>query len=273
MNYVPLNLKTGNYLLSSMIKIPELVKIAKQNGINTLSIADNNMYGAIDFYKACVNNGIKPIIGLEVVIDGLKIVLYAMNYEGYKNLIKLSTMISEKELNLDDIAKYSSNLVCILPYESKILYNDIKKIFKYLFIGYKNDDEKNLIKGSNKVYFNEILCLEKEDEVYLKYLYAIRDGKLALEIVVDNFDVSLLPLKHTDEESNQKINELCNLEIPFHQDLMPLYPCDMDSLEYLKKECIKGLKKIFGESVNKKYKTRLKYELDVINKWDFVIIF
>ncbi|MCI9110777.1 MAG: DNA polymerase III subunit alpha [Bacilli bacterium] len=269
MSYVPLNIKTGNYLLSSMIQIPDLVKEAKNHGINTLSIADNNMYGVLDFYKACKENGIKPIIGLEININGLKLVLYARNYEGYKNLIKLSTISSERELNLDDVMKYSGNIICILPYDSKSLFNDVKKIFEYLFIGYKNDDEKNLIKSSNKVYFNEILCLEKEEEVYLKYLYAIRDGKLALEVVVDKFDVSLFPLKCTDEENNHKINELCNLEIPFHENLMPLYPCEIDSFEYLKKECIKGLKKIFGDSVNKKYKIRLKYELDVINKMGF----
>ncbi len=269
MSYVPLNVKTGNYLLSSMIKIPELVKTAKQNGLKSLSIADNNMYGVMDFYKECVKNDIKPIVGLEITVDNLKLVLYCMNYSGYKNLVKLTTISSERNLTLDDLAKYSSDMICILPYESKTLYNDIKKIYEYLFIGYKNDDEKSLIKSSNKVYFNEILCLEKEDEVYLKYLYAIREGKLALEIVTSNFDVSLFPLKHTDEESNHKIEELCNLEIPFHQELMPLYPCDINAFEYLKKECIRGLKKIFGESVNKKYKVRLKYELDVINKMGF----
>ena len=68
MSYVPLNLKTGNYLLSSMIKIPELVLQAKKHGIDTLGIADNNMYGAIDFYKACKANGVKPIIGCEVYV-------------------------------------------------------------------------------------------------------------------------------------------------------------------------------------------------------------
>ncbi len=269
MGYVPLNIKTGNSLLSSMIKIPELVKMAKEHGLKSLSIADNNMYGVIDFYKACTLNEIKPIVGLELVIDGLKLVLYCMNYNGYKNLIKLTTISSEKDLSLDDVMKYCSDNVCVLPYESKTLYNDVKKMFKYLFIGYKNDDEKALIKSSNKVYFNEILCLEKEDEVYLKYLYAIRDGKLASEIVINNFDVSLFPLKHTDEENNYKINELCNLEILFHQKLMPSYPCEMNSFEYLKKECIKGLKRIFGDSVHRDYKIRLKYELDVINKMGF----
>lgn len=269
MGYVPLNLKTGNYLLSSMIKIPELVKMAKEHGLTTLSMADNNLYGVIDFYKACKNSGVKPIIGLEIKIDGLKLVLYCENYNGYKSLIKLATIMSGENLNLNVLIRHSDGLLCIMPYESRLLYNDLKKIFKHLFIGYKNNNEKEKIKSSNKVYFNEILCLDKEDEAYLKYLYAIRDGKLALEVVVDEFEVSLFPLKNIDEKTNHLINELCNLEIPFHQSLMPLYPCEEDSFEYLKKECIKGLKRIFGVSVNKKYAVRLKYELSVIQKMGF----
>ncbi|MCI9586207.1 MAG: DNA polymerase III subunit alpha [Bacilli bacterium] len=269
MSYVPLNLKTGNYLLSSMIKIPELVRFAKEKGLDTLSMADNNMYGVIDFYKACKSNDIKPIIGLEVLVSDLMVVLYCQNYSGYKNLIKLSTLSSDRQITLDDLSEYSSDIVCVMPYVSKALYNDLKKIYKYLFIGYKNDDEKSKIKSSNTVYFNDILCLEKEEETYLKYLYAIRDGKLALEVVMDKYDVSLFPLKNTSEENNHKINELCNLEISFNQKLMPIYPCEKSSIEYLKEECIKGLKRIFGSTVNKKYKIRLKYELDVINKMGF----
>ena len=223
----------------------------------------------IDFYKACTSNDIKPIIGLEINVDDLIIVLYAENYDGYKNLIKLSTILSERKITLDDLTKYSSSTVCIMPYESKAIYNDLKKIFQHLFIGYKNINQKNKIRSSNKVYFNKILCLQKEDEVYLKYLYAIRDGKRATEVIIEDEEVSLLPLKNKEENTNYQINDLCNLEIPFHQDLMPIYKEAKDSFDYLKKECIKGLKRIFGNTAPKKYAIRLKHELDVIKKMGF----
>ena len=100
--YAPLNIKTCNSLLKSMIKIEDLVKAAKENNIQALTITDNNMYGVLDFYKACTQNNIKPIIGLEVSIPE-KIIFYAMNYEGYKNLMKLTTIKSEKELTIDDL--------------------------------------------------------------------------------------------------------------------------------------------------------------------------
>ena len=116
--FVPLNIKTDNYLQSSMISIDSLISFACKNNLKCLTITDNNMYGAIDFYKACVNNNIKPIIGLEVKIDDLFIILYAKGYEGYLNLVKLSTLLSENKLDILKLKSFSSDLLCIVPYES-----------------------------------------------------------------------------------------------------------------------------------------------------------
>ena len=116
--YTPLYIKTNNNILSSIIKIDELVKFALDNNLKSLTITDSNMYGAYDFYKECTKNNIKPIIGLEVSIPD-KIVLYAKNYEGYKNLIKLSTIQSERMIKPNDLLKYNNNLICIL---TTILY-------------------------------------------------------------------------------------------------------------------------------------------------------
>ena len=64
--YAPLYIKTNNSLLESMIKIEDLIEYAKVNNIKALTITDNRMYGVMEFYKACMANDIKPIIGLEI---------------------------------------------------------------------------------------------------------------------------------------------------------------------------------------------------------------
>ena len=69
MNYVPLYIKTENSLLTSLIKIDELIKCAKDYNYKTLSIVDDNMFGVMEFYKKCLKNDIKPIIGLEIILD------------------------------------------------------------------------------------------------------------------------------------------------------------------------------------------------------------
>mgnify|MGYP001625153211 CR=1 FL=1 len=261
----PLYIKTDNSLLSSLIKINDLIKYAKENNINTLAITDDSMYGCIEFYIKCRENNIKPIIGLEIN----NVVLYAINYNGYKNLIKLSTIKSKEEVNINILRKYSDDLICIVPYHNLNNYDNYK-FYKYLYKGYTNLDEKNSIDGK-KVYLNEVLYLEEKDKDYLKYLYAIKKGVTVNEININKHDNYLLSYQMYQDEINEEIIELCNLELPLHQDLLPIYECpdNLDSFSYLKQLVIIGLKNIFGDKVNKIYLDRLKYELNIINKMGF----
>ena len=263
--HIPLYIKTHNSLLQSLIKIDDLIDFAKQNNIKVLTITDNNMYGALEFYNKCLQNDIKPIIGLEVN----DVVLYAQNYQGYKNLIKLSTIMSEREVLLEDLIKYKSDLICILLYKSKDKYDELSKHFNCIFQGYSNLDEKLNLKG-NLIYLNEILYLDEKDKPYLKYLYAIKDGISIDSVNIDKTDNHFFAYKLYTDENNNKINELCNLQIPKHQDLLPIYDTKgIDSYTYLKQLTKEGLKRIFGEKAPKIYLERLKYELEIINKMGF----
>ncbi len=76
-----------------------------------------------------------------------------------------------------------------------------------------------------------------------------------------------MPLKNINDENNLKIVDLCNVELKFHQDLMPII--SNESYELLKQQCISGMKKIFGKTINKKYMIRLKNELNTIKEMGF----
>ncbi|MDD4282556.1 MAG: DNA polymerase III subunit alpha [Bacilli bacterium] len=277
MNYVPLNIKTHYSLLSSMIKIDDLINFAKENKIKQLTITDNNMYGVMEFYKQCLLNNIKPIVGLEIKIDNLDIILYCCNYEGYKNLIKINSLNTEGLLTLKQLQLYSENLICIVPYLSTNLYSDLKKVFQYIFQSYKSIDERNKLTGNNLIYMNEIIYLIKEDKNYINYLLAIKDGKFVTEInndLLNNYLMlfdEVLKKYPNDIINNYKINELCNLELKFNQKLIPSFECpkDYDSYTYIKKLCIRGLKQRFGNQVNRIYIDRLNHELEVINNMGF----
>ncbi|MFA5629336.1 MAG: DNA polymerase III subunit alpha [Dehalococcoidales bacterium] len=92
-------------LLDAMCKIPELVNRAKELGMDSLAITDHGvMHGAIQFYKAAKDAGIKPIIGCEAYVasgsrqsrtpadkQSYHLVLLAKNNTGYQNLIQLIT--------------------------------------------------------------------------------------------------------------------------------------------------------------------------------------
>lgn len=267
--YTPLYIKTENSLLNSTIKVDDLINYAKNSNIKSLSITDDNMFGTMEFYLKCIKNDIKPIIGLEYKMD-YTIILYAKDYIGYKNLIKLSS----DEKKLENIKKYNQNLICILPYSSIELYNEFKDIYSNIFIGYKNDDEYQNIK-ENPIYLNEISFLKKEDYKYLKYLYAIKENKLISEINLnknDNYLKTIDEYQNIDKsiDNNYQIYNLCNLKIEKEPDLLPIYDCkNNDAFSYLKELCVKGLKQRFGNTVREIYIERLKYELDVINKMGF----
>ena len=69
--YIPFNIKTDYSLMHSMIKIDKLIEFANKNSLKALTITDDNLFGAREFYDACINNNIKPIIGTNIKKDSL----------------------------------------------------------------------------------------------------------------------------------------------------------------------------------------------------------
>ena len=84
-----------------------------------------------------LENDIKPIIGLETKYKEVDLLVYAKNYEGYKYLIKVNLY---KEIDIKELKDNIDNIVVILPYESRELYNELNDINVY--IGISNDEEE-----------------------------------------------------------------------------------------------------------------------------------
>ncbi|MDZ4227048.1 MAG: PHP domain-containing protein [Patescibacteria group bacterium] len=65
-DFVHLHTHSHYSLLEALPKISELVAAAKADGQEALALTDNgNLYGAIEFYKECKKQGLKPIIGVD----------------------------------------------------------------------------------------------------------------------------------------------------------------------------------------------------------------
>ena len=263
MNYVPLWIKTDYSLLKSLIKIDDLISKLKLLNIDTAAICDDDLFGAIEFYDKCNQNNIKPIIGLNIVLD-FEMLLYAKNYEGYQNLCRINTLKNDGKLNIDLLLNNIDNILIIIPYK----YKDNINIFDSdnVFIGYNTEEEKNNITG-NKVYVKKVLSLEETNEKYLKYLYKIDDKEYAEEsdVTIDEG----LPAEY--KKDTIYFANKCDLKIPKRNDLLPVYNADKDfeADKYLSELCVKGLKKRLNNDVSKEYVDRLKYELSVIIKMGF----
>ncbi|MCC8074002.1 MAG: DNA polymerase III subunit alpha [Clostridiales bacterium] len=132
--FTHLHTHTEFSLLDGACRIEQLARCAKRLGMQSLAITDHgNMYGAVDFYKACKKEGIKPIIGCEVYVaprtrfdkekvldkDYNHLILLCENEIGYKNLIYMvSKSFTEgfyfkPRIDHDLLEKHHQGLICL----------------------------------------------------------------------------------------------------------------------------------------------------------------
>lgn len=160
MKFTHLHLHTHYSLLDGLIKPSDLVEKVKSLGMDAVAITDHgNMYGVIDFYKECKNNGIEPIIGVEVYIceDMSKktvknkeyhhLTLLAENLIGYNNLIKLVTesyltgFYYKPRIDIQLLSKYNHGIICLSGCQtselSQLLLNDKYQEAIELALSYK----------------------------------------------------------------------------------------------------------------------------------------
>src|SRR5438105_3264698 len=105
--FVHLHVHSHYSLLEALPKVKALVKAAKEQGMDTFALTDNGvMYGAVEFYQKAVDEGVKPIIGMDAYLAPFgrfekrpkidnkpyRLVLLAETNVGYKNLMKISTV-------------------------------------------------------------------------------------------------------------------------------------------------------------------------------------
>ena len=133
MSFVHLHLHTHYSFLQGLGNPEAFVVRAKELGMTALAITDtNNLHGAFEFYLLCKKKGIKPIIGIELFIceQGQKydardakvysIILLAKNFNGYKNLIQLTTKAylegnvgNKAQIDFPLLEKYATDLIAL----------------------------------------------------------------------------------------------------------------------------------------------------------------
>lgn len=129
--FTHLHVHTEYSLLDGASKIPQLVKYAKELGMDSLAITDHGvMYGAVEFYQECKKQGIKPIIGCEVYLTtgshceksnrGMyHLILLAENDTGYHNLMKIVSIgqlegfYYKPRIDKDVLRSYSEGIICL----------------------------------------------------------------------------------------------------------------------------------------------------------------
>ncbi|MCD9025944.1 DNA polymerase III subunit alpha [Cohnella silvisoli] len=133
-DFVHLHVHSEYSLLDGAARIKEMAAKAAELGMKSLALTDHGvMYGAIPFYKACLEHGIKPIIGMEAYITAgsrhekqsrkeqpiYHLTLLAKNEIGYRNLMKLTSIghlegfYYRPRIDFEALTEYAEGLVCL----------------------------------------------------------------------------------------------------------------------------------------------------------------
>lgn len=267
-------IKSYYSLLSSLNSIDDMIEYATSNDLKYLSLCDTQLYGALEFYKKCTNANIKPIIGIEVMVDGNFVTVIAKNYDGYKNLMKLSTFSSVSEdIKFDDFISCIDNVFILISYKNLDFFYKVFEICNSTYLYYDDiKDESKCLEVTDKVvYSNEVLCLNFKDESLLKYVYMIRDSKTVNSEL--NYDLSNKCFRKINvcEVVSNNMNYIissCYIDFPKSSNLIPIYDVD-DPREYLRSLAFKGLNRRFNNNVDSVYIDRLNYELEIIDNMGF----
>ncbi len=162
-DYVHLHNHTHYSLLDGLTKVDELVRRVKDTGMHAVAMTDHGtLSGAIEFYKTCKAENIKPIIGIETYVAARTIsdrdpakdkaryhlILLAMNEIGWKNLVQLSTIANlegvyyKPRIDHDLLEKYNEGLIatsaCLGGEVSEPLQNDDYEKAKAVASWYKS---------------------------------------------------------------------------------------------------------------------------------------
>ena len=238
-----LKLHTEYSLLEGVGKIEEYIEKAGKLGIDTLAITDTAMFGVIEFYKKCKKSGIKPIIGLEVFLDGIvsegeySLTLLAKNKNGYRNLCKLSSISYSRfnrrrnKIKYEELLEYSSDLFIlsggihgeIVDGLSWYKYPEAKKVAMKLHKDFMENFyievpaamrletvRKSLFEmiretGINYIINNDVYYPENGEAILQKILSSIKEGN---RIEADRYEILYddLYLKSYDQMKQNFLN-------------------------------------------------------------------
>ncbi|NLN50609.1 MAG: DNA polymerase III subunit alpha [Acholeplasmataceae bacterium] len=293
-------------LLNSVYKLNDLLADANNANYPFVALNDtNNLYGSYKLFKTAK---IPYIIGMKLAIIHLgsecSILCYALNNEGYENLIILSSMVQlseTKRIDFEDLIVYQEGLYFISAShtsdvdkaildnqlsEAKTRLQNYKAQLKHFSIGLglQNLTQEIRVAPILKEFSQEldILLLPVNYMAYRKedtYAYdAIIQVQNPNRTRIDEMDLSFLTLTQLEKRYSEYQEVFTNLSKVFPlfrfkyqkpQFKLPKLPEVKDSQQYLKQQCYRGLNNFLNQNKTKNkanYFKRLDDELAVINK-------
>jgi len=275
--------------------IEDLCHAVKKRGMNTLALTDTNgVYGLIWFLQIAKEVGITPIIGAEVVSNGLRAILLVKDQHGYRNLCTILSLrhLDENFSLLDVLLRHSIGLFIIT--DSIPLLNLLKtKIsLQNLFVELQpNPRRLGLMEycratGIPPVATNGVYFVNREDFFLHRLLRAIGCNTTISRLDERELASSDAWLKDPKQmaqafpdcpealENTKRIADQCLHDLDFGGPIFPEFvpPTGEPAFEYLHRQCYEGAKNRYGK-ITKEVEDRLAYELKIIRDKGFAPYF
>ena len=207
MSFVHLHVHTEYSLLDGACRIKDLPKVVKDMGQTACAITDHGvMYGAVDFYRACKAEGVKPIIGCEVYVspkgrsrfdkvhefdaESRHLVLLCENEEGYRNLSYMVSMAwtegfyIKPRVDLALLKEHSGGLIAL----SACLAGEIPRMLR----NGEYENAKNYALQMQEIFGRDHFYLELQD-------HGIRDQALVNRSLLRIHQETEIPMVCTND--------------------------------------------------------------------------
>ena len=274
----------------------QLLEIAQQHGCSAFPLTDiNNTSACLNFIRKAPQYNIKPIVGIDFRNNAQQCYVgLAKNNNGF---LQLNTFLSKhlhNNIPFPEIVPKLDDTVIIYPFEKALCLDDYS-FSKNEYIGISLDEINKLAFSKLQQYKNQLIVLHaisfrnKRDFNTHRLLRAIDNNVLLSKLPKEQqgkFSQQIIPKKNIEDafkdyphiiENTQRLLDSCNIHFDFskerkNQNLNTIYGSSEADYKKLVTLCKEGLLKRY-QNVDNIIKRRLKKELDLIKKQNFVSFF
>lgn len=187
-SFIHLNIHTDYSVVDGIVRIEQLMQRLVSYKTPAVAITDHmNLYAAIKFYNAAINNGIKPIIGCEINLSDesapekiYRLTLLCQNHKGYLNLLRIISNAYLKNNVLDthtvfreDLESHSEGLIVLsgadrgdigvaLLNKNKSLADELLKRWKHNFGDRYYLEVQRINKPNEEKYISSVVILAQD---------------------------------------------------------------------------------------------------------------
>ncbi len=300
--YIHLTTHSAFSLQEGLAQPAELVQAAKADGMSALGLTDHRLLaGSIEFVLACQQEGIQPVLGLEMDLENGRLALLATSLEGWSNLCRLSTAMAlrpepEASCPIGFLSPFSKDLIALsgdLEDPTGRRLRELREIFPdrlYLTlqdpaVGLQRADLARRL-DIPLVVTHPVYYLNPDQAFLQRTLTATRLNRPLDQVPAEQaapsgaFFVSAGEMKarfrgfRSALAATEEIALRSKFKLPLGEAHMPTVPLppDMTMAQVLRQKAEAGAQRHYG-GINPQVQTRLDHELEVIARMGFEPVF